>query len=327
MKRLTIEDMQEIAAQRGGLCISGSYTNWNTNLLWQCAMEHQWHATPTNIKRGSWCRECAIENGRLKIEEMQRIAEDRGGRCLSPKYSNSDTHLKWQCAQKHRWLATPNSVKHGTWCRLCAIVDMRHTLADMQAVALQHGGQCLSKRYIRGEDLLRWRCVEGHTWRASGSQVICGAWCKQCYYDSMRSNLDSMHALAQEKGGSCLSTVYVDAKSRLEWECAVGHRWFAKPDAIRRGWCPTCSFDQKRLGIEKMQELALQHGGRCLSDTYRNNATPLTWQCIDGHIWEADAGHIRRGQWCRECYQIRVAKQRMLDKTKKKPRFGIPKLI
>jgi len=115
----------------------------------------------------------------LTIEEMRRIAQACGGRCLSLKYSNIDTSHKWQCAQKHRLQATPNSVKRGSWCRLCAIADKRHTLADMQAVAQHHGGQCLSNRYMRGEDQLRWRYAKGHTWQASCFQVICGAWCKQ----------------------------------------------------------------------------------------------------------------------------------------------------
>ncbi len=42
------------------------------------------------------CPEC---NGtrvkRNTIERMQTIAEDRGGRCLSKKYSNSETKLDW----------------------------------------------------------------------------------------------------------------------------------------------------------------------------------------------------------------------------------------
>ncbi len=57
---------------------------------------------------------------RLTIEEMQRIAQERGGECLSTEYIDGKTKLKWQCKVGHEWEARPNNVKHGTWCPTCA---------------------------------------------------------------------------------------------------------------------------------------------------------------------------------------------------------------
>ena len=117
---LTIQKMQEIAESRGGRCLSKVYRGILIELHWECAKGHKWWAMPNNIiSNNTWCPICA-GNVRLTIEEMQDIAESRGGRCLSKKYINVQTKLKWQCSKGHRWQATPSNIKSGTWCPTCA---------------------------------------------------------------------------------------------------------------------------------------------------------------------------------------------------------------
>jgi len=57
--------------------------------------------------------------GRGNIEEMRKIAESRGGKCLSEHYVNVDTRLRWQCKKGHIWEAVPSSIKRGSWCARC----------------------------------------------------------------------------------------------------------------------------------------------------------------------------------------------------------------
>jgi hypothetical protein len=327
-RRLTMDHMHQFAKEHDGLCLSDHYIDWKTPLMWQCDQGHQWSARPTYIQKGNWCPECAHEKGRLTITEMQQIANERGGRCLSKKYINNNTHLKWECENHHRWQAVPASVKQGGWCPVCAIAARkRHTIADMQALAQQHGGDCLSKRFVNIGSLLKWRCAKGHIWKAPGNGVKSGVWCRRCFSDRMKDTLEDMHAMAHAKGGKCLATAYVNSTTHLEWECAAGHRWMAMPATIKKAWCPACKFDDKRLGIEKMREMASMHGGRCLSETYKNCHTKLTWQCIEGHIWETKPMVIQNGHWCPECSRNRATVQRLLDKKKKKSPFAIPRLI
>lgn len=56
---------------------------------------------------------------KITIEDIQRNAEDRGGKCLSTVYINSQTKLKFQCKEGHIWEAIPNSIRLGRWCRQC----------------------------------------------------------------------------------------------------------------------------------------------------------------------------------------------------------------
>jgi hypothetical protein len=98
--------------------LSDTYIDNKTKLLWECAEGHKWEAAPSKIKYGKWCPYCA-GNVKLTIEEMQKIAKERGGNCLSDTYINNQTKLLWECAEGHQWEARPNDIKRGKWCPEC----------------------------------------------------------------------------------------------------------------------------------------------------------------------------------------------------------------
>jgi len=54
-------------------------------------------------------------------ERLDRRAESRKGRCLSPEYLGIGKKHQWQCSEGHIWNATVNQVIHRhTWCPICA---------------------------------------------------------------------------------------------------------------------------------------------------------------------------------------------------------------
>ncbi|NIM99386.1 MAG: hypothetical protein GTO24_15345 [candidate division Zixibacteria bacterium] len=125
--RLTIEEMRQIAKERGGECLSDTYVNNHTNLWWKCAGGYKWEATPMSIRRGSWCPHCA-GNVKHTIEDMRLFAESMGGKCLSTIYINAHHKLKWQCAKGHLWEASYNKAKP-RWCSKCAHMRKKSTVA------------------------------------------------------------------------------------------------------------------------------------------------------------------------------------------------------
>lgn len=302
--RKTIADMQALAARRNGQCLSQEFHGMEAKLVWRCERGHEWQAIPERIQQGSWCPMCARLKMRDTLEHMCEIARERGGRCLSAEYVNSDTPLLWECARGHRWHARPHRINspRPSWCPVCAKENSKkETLAWAQGLARRHGGECLSREYGGTTVPLQWRCSEGHTWTAIPLYIAAGQWCRLCHIESRRFSLTDMQALAARHNGRCVSKHYKNAKSPLLWECEKGHRWRAKPSNIYRSWCPACAFDRKRLGIEKMHEVAASHGGRCLSADYTNATALLEWQCAKGHTWLAKPGKIMAGQWCRRC--------------------------
>ena len=84
----------------------------------------------------------------------------------------------------------------------------RGSLDDLRALARARGGECLSREYHGVMTDYRWRCAEGHEWVALGNRVRRGSWCPHCA-GRLRLTIDEMQALARERGGLCLSTVYV----------------------------------------------------------------------------------------------------------------------
>jgi hypothetical protein len=250
-KKLTIEEMEMLARKNGGKCLSKTYVNSLVKLKWKCDKGHMWKTGGGVIKAGHWCPICGIKkrsrSHKLGIEAMHKIAAEQGGKCLSKEYENCEIKLKWQCKQGHKWEATPNNVKRGTWCPICGI-----------------------KKRSRSHKL----------------------------------GIEAMRKIAAEQGGRCLSKEYVDASTKLTWQCAQGHKWDSSPDSVKNqeSWCPQCGYKKmgkgRQLSIIEMQQIAKERGGKCLSEKY---GPMLKWQCRQGHQWEASPHNIKFGTWCPKC--------------------------
>jgi hypothetical protein len=171
--------MQLIARERGGECLSRRYGTSMKKLRWRCRKGHEWKAIPSHIKTGTWCPECwaARRKARLKkeqritFENVKSIAKERGGRCLSKRYVNNLTKLRFRCERGHEWETIGNHVKRGSWCPRCFRIRKglasRLTIEDMRDLARKKGGKCLSKEYENQTTKLKWRCSEGHEWESS----------------------------------------------------------------------------------------------------------------------------------------------------------------
>jgi len=495
--------MGAIAPSYGGECLSKIYINAQTHLKWKCKCGHEWKATPNNIKNGRWCPVCGIEKRarkqRSNIGEMNNLAKDRGGRCLSDKYINTDTKLKWMCSKGHIWEAVPDAVKRGTWCPVCntsksenicriffenlfnnnfppswpnwlrnksgqvlqldgycesfdiafefqgiqhyipnayfsqkgrgsfekrqkddeikkelcrkrgiklfqipylifektpieekvaslrefvkseaksleisipahveeIVIDadkiyddneiekivtviaskggkllegkyeggkslfrikcnkdhiwfaradhlkrgvwcpycsgnVKLTLEELKILAKQRDGRCLSEKYINNRTKIKWKCKEGHEWEATADHIKNGAWCPICAGNRPKS-IELFKKIAREKNGECISNDYINIHTKLKWRCEKRHEWSATPNSVKRGtWCPRCSGNVK-LDLEELKFLAKKRGGKCLSKEYINNRTKLRWKCQEGHEWEAAPAHVKNGTWCRIC--------------------------
>ena len=148
---------------------------------------------------------------KLTLDEMQAVAQARGGECLSTRYEHSKVHLRWRCASGHEWEATPASVKMGAWCRQCAakaLADkLRTDLATIESLATPRGGRCLTRQYTGNcHHKLHWRCARGHEWEATLSNVRNrGSWCPRCATLDRCQTLQNVHAMsARSRGGDLL---------------------------------------------------------------------------------------------------------------------------
>lgn len=247
--KITIQDMIDIATERGGTCLSPEYITAKTKLEWKCKLGHSWFATPNHIKNSTWCPLCSqkrVSDGqRLNIKDAQNIANENKGKCLSENYKNARTKLLWECEKGHAWQAVYDSVRRGTWCPTCAGHEKKN-LEDCLEYGKKFNGTCLSKNYVNAHTNLEWKCAEGHTWMASPNNVKRGQWCPSCGYESvaqkLKLSITEIQDLAKKRGGKLISNNYDNAKTKLTWLCINNHTWETTYDSVKRGtWCPVCS--------------------------------------------------------------------------------------
>lgn len=317
-KPIQIEEAHQIAKERGGECLSAVLDNGSQSMLtWKCALGHTWEANFNNIKsKNSWCPNCAHsgnvseEFGILKMKRANELAEQHGGKCLSKHYISSKTKLEWQCKRGHTWVALASNIEClGRWCPQCARETCRYqkTIDDMSKLAENRGGKCLSEAYLGDDGYLKWECVKGHVWETTAHCVANGTWCPYCA--GQNKTIRDMKEIAKERRGKCLSEEYVDGKSKLEWQCKRGHKWFATPNNITHSnsptWCPhsPCQYENvpKKFDLTDLQNKAISNSGKCLSVQYTFCRDHFEWECHKGHTWKATWDNVQRGTWCPHC--------------------------
>ncbi|EDU57855.1 hypothetical protein [Providencia stuartii] len=244
--RDSLHSMQALAAKRKGVCLSSEYLNSRSKLLWQCEQGHIWEATSDFVKAGNWCSICYLQHKNANyLNKIKRIAEQHGGKCLSDVYVNTKTKLKFRCAKGHEWETTPQIIGNakGSWCPECKHDSQRGTLEELQAIAAEQGGRCLAAVFVSVNHKVAWQCEQGHVWEAEPSRIKSGSWCKSCAHASLRLTIEEMQQLAISRGGKCLSTEYLNSRTKLRWQCALGHVWEATPAHVKMTtWCPECFY-------------------------------------------------------------------------------------
>ncbi|KGV07343.1 hypothetical protein [Burkholderia pseudomallei] len=267
MKRL-----RAVARNRGGKCLSTTYTKLSDRYRFQCAQGHEWETVGYEVTRGAWCRKCA--NARKSVayrradglQAMQAHALKRGGICLATEYIGNDAYYRFRCGHGHEWDAQGAKIFRGSWCPRCQNKGNVYGIADMRRLAKARGGRCLSRAYQNAATKLEWMCAHGHRWQARPESIIAGRWCRICGRESLKLGIELMRTIAAERGGQCISTEYVNAGTKLEWECRIGHRWFAPPNAIRNGhWCRLCAYLEMTTNpktIRKRRHLPVSIKGR-----------------------------------------------------------------
>jgi len=215
------------------------------------------------------------------LETMRAEAAKRGGACLATEYVGNNAYYRFRCEHGHEWETNAARIFRGSWCPKCQNKGNVYGIADMRRIASAHGGRCLSRAYKNSLTKLEWECAHGHRWWTMPESIVAGKWCCRCAYDARKLSIEDMHAVATERGGLRISTEYVNVSTKLEWECHIGHRWFAKPNTIRN-WhrCRLCAYlamtrDPKT--IRKRRHLPGKRWGGKLSATMTAGENDPAW--------------------------------------------------
>lgn len=105
-------------------------------------------------------------------------------------------------------------------------------------------------------------------------------------------------------GYQCLSTEYINSKTKLNLVCKNSHQFLTSYNSFQRGSrCSKCA-GLKKLTIEfvKSKVLKLEPGYQCLSTEYKNSTSKLNFICDQGHEYLSTWSIFNSGSRCPKCF-------------------------
>jgi len=315
--RKTIESANQLALERGGVCLSENYQNAITRLRWRCSEGHEWEINYNKVQQGTWCPFCA-GNKTQTIEDMKLLARDRGGECMSLKYENTGSKLLWRCGNGHEWFAVPDSIKRGTWCphcsgsygeRLCRfimesifntkfpksrpdwLIGSKGNLLEYDGysqelnLAFEYHGQ----QHYREVSHFHKRRRSFEDQKIDDNEKLVSSEIRNVkvvvfpYFQEGISLVDAINLIINNLKNSGL-----DIPLRFEINSELLNSW-------------NSGFE-----LNECKEIAIKKGGECLSEVYFGVFKKLKWKCgLCGTIWDARPHDINRGKWCPKCGYVK----------------------
>lgn len=241
LKKQTFDEIKEIIREKGGTLLTNEYNSVDWQLSVQCSCGNFWAPRGSTIKRDAWCPLCsrkkAAKKKRSKVEDIQKICAQKGGKLISKEYLSGDDRLLVECGSGHQWEVLLMNLKSGKWCPYCR---GKTSIEWFKQFASEKGGECLSENYKNEDTILRFQCNEGHFWKTKAVNIKTRrSWCPECR--RVKLTLADCYNLARENNGSCLSDSFENVTKRANWMCRKGHKWNATYLDAKTFWCRMCN--------------------------------------------------------------------------------------
>jgi len=167
-----------------------------------------------------------------------------------------------------------------------AFKSMKLHSLDLQRLrdhAKSKEGYLLSNSYIGIAKQYEWKCSKRHEWMASGDSVVnSDTWCIICEGLKLEHPLEDLKELVKQKGGKCLSTEYVNSRTKMLFQCNDKSHgpWWATANHIKNDhWCYKCSRNYIANPIQELKEVSRKKGWKLVSRDYVNAHTKLLFVC------------------------------------------------
>ena len=122
---------------------------------------------------------------------------------------------------------------------------------------------------------------------------------------------DKVKKVLLEKGGQLISTEWNGGREKYEYECAEGHRWFARTDVIigtktkKGSYCKKCFYNKRRFNKIEIKRLVESKGGVVLTDmdTVKGNSNQvyIDIKCSEEHVFKKRISKLKEGTFCIKC--------------------------
>ncbi len=217
-----LESVRAVAKRLKLTCLEDAWLGWQVRHRFRCEQGHVFERLPNAVIRSKCQVVCPTCLGQVYLERLQAVARGAQVECLDDQWRGADALYNFRCPLGHTWQRRSTRANANASCPVCnrQHVNKRKQLSDglarLQQAAQSKGGECLSDHYGGTAQRYRFRCSEGHEWLAAGCDILSkGHWCRLCADQHKRESyrlangLERLRALAEKRGGLCLSDVYV----------------------------------------------------------------------------------------------------------------------
>jgi DNA-directed RNA polymerase subunit RPC12/RpoP len=251
---------------------------------------------------------------------------------LMPTEASTSGHAKywWLCSLGHSYLTTPQQIRIGQGCGVCAGRQVELGFNDLATTNPQLASEwdfaknlpLTPQNTIAGTHLkVWWKCGKGHSWQASGLNRSKGKGCPYCSGRYLLVGFNDMQTtnpeLAKEwhpSKNAPLTPLDVQAgtNKKIWWQCSKGHEWHVAGNfrlADKTG-CPVCS---NRITVTGLNDLATTNPVLTKEWNFPRNESlrptgvqagshsKVWWQCAKGHEWRAQIANRNSGIGCPIC--------------------------
>lgn len=253
--------------------------------------------------------------------EADRIADERGGLCLSSEIPTKRFRAFWKCANpKHpTWPAKFESVKGwsgkpGNWCRRCYAerkAQMRLHSTEYVSAKLAEKQILLLSNYNGIEEKIDCRCLRcGYEWTTRYRHITRGHGCPECgdrrIAEMRRRPEQEIVSVLMARRITVLAIHREKPRTRVAFRCDnCGFEDTGWWNDLRRRGCPECGRKRRgiarRLTFDSVKQYLAERGIQLLSKDYAGNRAKLhvRFECgCEGHV---KFNSIQNGNRCSKC--------------------------
>ena len=249
-QKLTIEQMKDIAKNMGGECLSNEYVNVQTKLIWKCKDGHIWKSRPNLIKnKQTWCPQCSSSLGekacKILLEnflhykfkkirpswlknknknnlELDGYCEELG---IAFEYNGTQHYIKSfrsETDAKLKKIKEHDIIKYNECKNLnITLLRIKEQIPFNLQNIIEEIKNILTINKIQFTSNINIEEIKNNVYN--------------------NTKIEKYIDIAKSRGGKCISIKYINAMTKLTWECINKHIWQATPNNIQQGgWCPQC---------------------------------------------------------------------------------------
>ena len=204
------------------------------------------------------------------------------------------------CKNNHVFMMGLSDIYRNTWCQECIKKDY---MDNVNYLAISNNYVCLDTEFVSSSTKMNFRCINGHSWTRSYSNLKTHPYCSKCrehdkFELKVRKNMEIKKYTTNDNifGARPNQFINIICEKGHEIKISVAQILYNKEHT-----CYKCQGKKDVLTLDSAKLIASQRNGICMSESYVNSGIKLQWKCHYGHIWHAKLHQVSNGSWCPEC--------------------------